>query len=419
MASLREKVDSLPNRPGVYFFKDRQGEIIYVGKAKNLRRRVASYFRPAGRDIKKSILLSRLRDLDYQLTASYLDALILEDRLIKKHQPRYNFALRDDKAYPFLKLTVNETWPRLVLARRKEADGALYFGRYQGGMVRAIIRLVKKLFPLRWCRQGELPRREQPCLYHRIGVCAAPCQGKISRQEYLRLVEGVKILLSGKMELAREKLRQEMERASAEQDYEKAATFRDSLKLFDKLLITPEERPLPRSEATGLLELQQALELPGLPSRLECFDVSNLGEKDMVAAMVVFQGGSPAKKDYRRFNIKTVQGKANDVAALAEAIARRYRGSLSLRLPLPDLLLVDGGRPQVSAAAAALKKIKISLPLVGLAKKEEEIFLPGKTKPIMLAKSSAGLQLLQRARDEAHRFAINFHRRKRGKRVFL
>lgn len=419
MASLREKVNSLPNRPGVYFFKDRQGEIIYIGKAKNLRRRVASYFRPAGRDIKKSILLSHLRDLDYQLTASELDALILEDRLIKKYQPRYNFALRDDKAYPFLKLTVNESWPRLVLARHKEPDGALYFGRYQGGMVRAIIRLVKKLFPLRWCRQGELPRRGEPCLYHRIGVCSAPCQEKISRPEYLRLVEGVKTLLTGKMELAREKLSQEMARASAEQDYEKAAAFRDSLKLFDKLLAEPEERTMAVPGADGLADLQKVLQLPTLPARLECFDVSNLGEKDIVASLVVFQGGAPLKKDYRRFNIKTVQGKANDVAALSEALARRYGGDLAQRMPLPDLLLVDGGRPQVSAAAAALKKLKLSLPLAGLAKKEEKIFTLGRKEPLLLPKDSAGLQLLQRARDEAHRFAISFHRRKRGKRVFL
>ena len=190
MASLKEKLNSLPNQPGVYLFKDKNGVIIYIGKAKSLRKRVASYFTKPP-EIKTGILLDRLYDIDYIVAGSELDALILEDELIKKYKPRYNISLRDDKAYPFLKLTVNEEWPRLFLARRKAKDGALYFGRYQGGMVRAIIRLVKKIFPIRWCKESPLRRREQPCLYYRIGSCSGPCLRKISHEDYLALVQGI------------------------------------------------------------------------------------------------------------------------------------------------------------------------------------------------------------------------------------
>src|SRR3989338_5701679 len=179
MRSLKEKLKALPNKSGVYLFKNKIGEVIYVGKAKSLRKRVASYFKPRP-ELKVSILLDRLYDIDYITTGSELDALLLEDELIKKYKPRYNVALRDDKASPYIKLTINEKWPRLFLARRKDKDGALYFGRYQGGMVRAIIRLVKKLFPIRWCKESPLKMRQQPCLYYHIGACSAPCIGNIS-----------------------------------------------------------------------------------------------------------------------------------------------------------------------------------------------------------------------------------------------
>ncbi|MGB9612787.1 MAG: GIY-YIG nuclease family protein, partial [Candidatus Margulisiibacteriota bacterium] len=214
MTSLKDKLKSLPNKPGVYLFKDKSGQVIYIGKAKSLRKRVSSYFR-AKPDIKISVLLDRLYDIDYLVTGSELDALLLEDELIKKYKPRYNVALRDDKAYPYLKLTVTEEWPRLFLVRRKEKNGALYFGRYQGGMVREIIRLVKRLFPIRWCKESPLKMRQQPCLYYRIGSCAGPCIGKISKNDYQALVRGIILLLEGKMEEAKEKLEAQMHRAAA------------------------------------------------------------------------------------------------------------------------------------------------------------------------------------------------------------
>ncbi|MDD4179778.1 MAG: excinuclease ABC subunit UvrC [Candidatus Margulisbacteria bacterium] len=420
MSSLQEKLKTLPAKPGVYLFKGRAGEIIYVGKARVLRQRVASYFQKNG-DLKTSILVSKLRDIDYIVTASELDALILEDKLVKKYKPRYNIALKDDKAYPFLKLTINEKWPRLFLVRRKENDGALYYGRYQGGMVRAIVRLVKKLFPIRWCKESPLKNREQPCLYARIGACSAPCVGNISTENYHQLVAGIKLLLEGKMAQAIGQLKSEMEKASKDKDYERAAYFRDSIKLLEKMLegkadLAKTPAPLGLSELT---ELQKGLKLPAFPMRIECFDVSNIQGSNIVASMVVFLGGAPLRRDYRRFKIQSVKGKPNDVMAIYEAVKRRYAGSLSTKMDKPDLVMVDGGAAQVSFAGQALSEAKIKgIPLIGLAKKEELVYLPDQPKPIRLERYSAALKLLQRIRDEAHRFAVTFHREKRKKAFF-
>lgn len=421
MSSLNEKLNSLPQKPGVYLFKDKNGVVIYVGKAKSLRKRVASYFKP-NPDIKTGILLGRLRDIDYTVTGSELDALILENELIKKYKPRYNVALRDDKDYPFLKLTVNEEWPRLFLARRKEKDGALYFGRYQGGMVRAVVRLIKKIFPIRWCKESPLKKREQPCLYYHIGSCAGPCIGSISKDDYRSLVKGVILLLKGKMDAAVEKLKGEMEKASAAQDFERAGCFRDSIKQLEKMMEgkinlagTPSSR-----EAEEITELQKALKMNKPPMRIECFDISNIQGTNIVGSMVAFLEGAPLKNDYRRFKVRSVEGKPNDVKALYEVVKRRYVGSLAEKMTLPDLVMVDGGPAQVNFVRKALAEAgRSSLPVIGLAKREEEIYFPGKKEPLRLARRSPALQLLQRIRDEAHRFAVAFHRERRRKSVFL
>lgn len=414
MPSLKEKLKALPLRPGVYLFKNKFGEIIYIGKAKSLRKRVASYFtKPA--DIKTSLLLERLYDIDFVVTGSELDALILEDELVKRYKPRYNISLRDDKAYPYLKLTINEEWPRLFLARRKEKDGALYFGRFQGGMVREIIRLVKKLFPIRWCKEMPLRTREQPCLYYRIGSCAAPCVKKIKQADYLALVQGIVSLLEGRMEEALGKLKTEMEKASAELDFERAAYLRDRIQILGKMLEGKElaKAPSPRV-LSEINELQQALKLEKAPMRIEAFDVSNIAGSNIVGSMVAYYGGRPLKSDYRKFKIKSFAGKPNDVAAIYEIVKRRYHGSLSKKLPLPDLIMVDGGLTQVFAGKRGLDEAQLKGPaLIGLAKKQEEIFFYGRKKPLKLDKNSPALQLLQRIRDEAHRFAITYHREKR------
>jgi excinuclease ABC subunit C len=346
--------------------------------------------------------------------------LLLEDELVKKYRPRYNVALRDDKAYPLLKLTVNEEWPRLFLARRKEKDGALYFGRYQGRMVREVIRLVKKLFPIRWCKESPLKIRQQPCLYYRIGSCSGPCIGKINREQYLSLVDAIKDLLEGKMERSISKLKAEMEKASEELNFERAAYLRDRTKTLERMMEGADinKAPAPRllSEIT---ELKKELKLPKDPMRIEAFDISNISGRNVVGSMVVFLGGVPLKNEYRKFKVRSVEEKPNDVAAIYEVVKRRYTGSLKKELVLPDLILVDGGLSQVNAALKALEGTRLeTLPLIGLAKRNEEIYFPKKSKPLSLPKSSAALKLLQRVRDEAHRFAIAYHRAKRAKSLF-
>lgn len=419
MRSLREKIAALPNSPGVYLFKDRSGTVIYVGKAKALRRRVASYFNREP-ELKTSLLLRKIYDLDYQLTASEMDALLLEDQLVKRLKPRYNIDLKDDKAYPFLKLTIKEEWPRFLLSRRKENDGAIYFGPYTGNMAKEIVRLVKKLYPLRWCKASPLKPKEQPCLYYRIGVCSGPCIGKIGRQDYLQIVKGVKLLLRGDLKKVKAGIEEEMRRASSEQDYEKAAAARDRLQ-FVESLAERREHPLSAEQEgpKALIKLRDALDLPTLPSRIEAFDISNTQGTHIVASMVVFVDGAPFKEHYRRFKIRSVQGKPNDVQSINEVVSRRYGGGLATQLPLPDLILIDGGIPQLNSAQAAVKFTKaVDIPMIGLAKREEELFIPGRAEPIVLGRESAALQLLQRVRDEAHRFAVTFHRLKRRKGLF-
>lgn len=419
MASLREKLKRLPAKPGVYFFKDKQGTIIYVGKAKSLRRRVASYFKPHP-DLKTSLLLERLCDIDFQVAESELAALLQEKELIKQYQPRYNIIQKDDKAYPLLKLTVNEPWPRLLMVRRREADGAHYFGRYQGAMVKAVLRLVKKLWPIRWCKESPLKKREQPCLYYRIGQCAGPCVAKISPADYRSMIKGIELLLQGDMQKAFGTLQAEMAKASAEQDYERAAYYRDSLKLLEKMLEgKPDLAHVPASRTQReLAELQSVLQLKSLPQRIEAFDISNIQGSNIVASLVTFFGGVPLKKDYRRFKINTVKGKPDDVRALREVLTRRYTASLAQQLPLPDLIMVDGGLAQVNFGQQALVMAGLQRPIIGLAKKEEEIYFPGCSRPLRLAKNLAALQLLQRIRDEAHRFALAYHRARRQKALF-
>jgi excinuclease ABC subunit C len=416
MSSLKEKLKTLPTKPGVYLFKDKKDIILYVGKAKSLRKRVSSYFSKTP-DIKTGILLDRLYDIDYIIAGSEMDALVLEDELIKKYKPRYNISLKDDKTYPMLKLTIKEEWPRLLMVRRKTKDGSLYFGKFCGGMVREVLKLVKKLFPIRWCKETPLRMREQPCLYYRIGTCSGPCIGKISKTDYDALIQGIVLLLDGKMDAAIAKLNKEMKKASSEKEFERAAYLRDRIKILQKMIEGKDlhKKPSPRLLAE-VKELQTVLQLRKLPMRIEGFDISNISGTNAVGSMVVFYGGLPLKGEYRKFKIKTTGNKPNDVGSIFEVIKRRYAGMLSKKMDLPDLIMVDGGKGQVLAGIKALKEAGVSgIPLIGLAKKEEEIFFPKKNKPLILKKSSAALQLLQRLRDEAHRFAISYHRLKRRK----
>ena len=410
---------TIPNKPGVYLFKDKRGVVIYVGKAKSLQKRVNSYFTKSP-DIKTSVLLECLYKIDYILTDSEMNALLLERELIKQYKPRYNIALRDDKSYPLLKLTTNEKWPRLIIVREKKKDGAKYFGRLQGGMIKEVLRLAKKLFPLRWCKETPLRMREQPCLYYRIGNCAGPCIGKINRDDYLSLIFGVSLFLQGKMRQAIKKLEQEMKKASQNQDFEKAGLLRDRIKILNRMKEAKSLSRAPEQKTfRDLLGLKAVLGLKKLPLRIECFDISNISGTNMVASMVTFYAGLPQKSDYRRFKIRSLGSRPNDVAAIYEVVKRRYTKTLAQKMPLPDLVIVDGGLGQVNAAKKALAEAGLlSLPIIGLAKKQEEVYAPGRSKTLKLAKTTKTLQLLQRIRDEAHRFAITYHRKQRQKTLY-
>ncbi|MCX5750488.1 MAG: excinuclease ABC subunit UvrC [Candidatus Saganbacteria bacterium] len=419
----RKQLKDVPHKPGVYIFYDRQSPI-YVGKASDLRNRLSSYFNLTELPIKTVRMLEAACRFEINETQTELEALLLENDLIKKHQPRYNVSLKDDKRYPFLKLTKQEAWPRLLVVRKKLDDGARYFGPYRSETVKQILRFIKRLFPIRWCKETPLRKRKQPCLYFAMKKCTAPCVGRGTRDFYLLLCEGIAAFLGGNVEETLLKLRREMSKASSAGRFEDAGELRDIISALEKVLIK-ENRVLFKTETESILDqgevltqLQKDLSLKSIPKRIEAFDISNLSGTNTVASMVVFEDGKPLKADYRRFKIRGVKG-PNDVASMQEVIGRRYAGSLAGKLKLPDLILVDGGKGQARAAFGVLRGMGILIPVFGLAKKEEQIHSPQiGSKPIILSQHAASLKLLQRLRDEAHRFAVFYHRKRRGK-LFL
>lgn len=411
------KHQDFPNFPGVYLFKDKSGAVIYVGKAKLLRNRLSSYFQKNIESEKTKALVSNYETIEYIVTQSELEALLLENKLIKKYKPYYNIQWKDDKNYPYLKLTINDEWPRIIVVRKKENDGALYFGPYEGKSVKDTLRLIKKLFPIRTCKETPLRKRNQPCLQYHIKRCWGPCIGKVSNDQYRNLARAIASILSGDMDQTINALKLEMKQAASEKNYEQAARLRNKINGLERMRrAKPSWVPQRRAFSPDiiLLELQKELSLPKMPKRIEAFDVSNTSGTETVASMVTFEHGIAKKSDYRKFIIKSVKG-PNDVASIYEAVYRRYAKSLSKTLPLPDLVLIDGGIPQVNMAKQAQNAAKINIPMIGLAKKQEEIFFPRKRKPIILSKESKALQLLQNIRDEAHRFAVTFHKKRRSK----
>ena len=404
---------SFPDLPGVYLFKDKTGRVIYVGKAKSLKARVASYFKVPVDSPKTAALLKHYHHIDFIVAKTELEALLLESRLIKKYLPRYNVQWRDDKQYPYIKLTWGEEWPQLLVVRRKRSDGARYFGPYEAGSVKDTVRLLKKFFPIRLCKETPLKRREQPCLYFYLKQCWAPCARAVSHEEYLKVCQALVSILEGDLAAALAYLKEEMELAAGAQNFERAARLRDQIRNLSRLTLRrPGWRP-PRRQIPGetsLWELREVLSLPRAVRRIEAYDVSNLGSHS-VASLVTFEEGRPLKSDYRKFRIRGIK-KPNDVAAIEEAVFRRHTGTLK-GMPRPDLILVDGGIAQARAGEKALKRAKLQIPIVGLAKREEEIFFPRKNLPLKLPADSKARLLLQRVRDEAHRFALAFQRSSR------
>ncbi|MFC1496052.1 GIY-YIG nuclease family protein [Candidatus Margulisiibacteriota bacterium] len=408
---------SFPDRPGVYCFKGKAGKTIYVGKAKSLKLRVRSYFQEPHDSFKIKSLLKEYKTINYIVTPTELEALLLERRMIRKLKPYYNVLLKDDKRYPYLKLSVNEQWPRLLLSRKKEQDGAKYYGPYEGRSVHETIRLLTRLFPIRRCKAAELKPRKQPCLQYHIKRCYSPCTGAIGNAEYRNFVSAIEKLLDGNVAAAIFVLETEMKAAAGKKNFEIAARLRDRIRSIQRM---QQKRKgwMPRQREkrgeTGIWELKRLLKLERNPNRIEAFDISNIGAVAMVASMVVFEGGVPKKSDYRRFKIRGVAGKPDDVAAMQEVVLRRYTKTLKSKLPKPNLVLIDGGIAQVQAGKKSLKQAGLNkIPILGLAKREEELFLPEKNVPLKVDKNSPALQLLQCIRDEAHRFAISYHRKLR------
>ena len=544
--TLKEKIENLPGSPGVYLYRDSSGKTIYVGKAKSLRNRVRSYFQE-GRplDPKTDRLVSEVADIECIVTDSEVEALILESTLVKKNQPRYNVNLKDDKSFPYLKLTVNEPYPRIFITRRIKRDGALYFGPFlPASYARQTIKLINKYFKLRTCNleiDGSLPR---PCLDYQMKRCLGPCvAGLCGREQYSRAVEDVKLLLSGKSEELIRQLESRMNEASEQLRYEAAALYRDWIAMVrdmserQKMILagqddsdlfgyfqegsrlalqvfamrggrivgrrefywedlisfepseffsaalkqyylqdtfTPVEIYIPadiedaevleswlserrarrvhirspkRGLKSGLLDLvmrnarmsfetrfrvlkpkgaellaplQEILHLGALPRRVETFDVSHIQGADTVASMVVCENGEMKRSAYRKFKIESVKG-PDDFASMREAVHRHYENVLEEdEASLPDLVLIDGGKGQLSAAGEALEDLGLErLPVAAIAKKEEIIFVRGREdEPIRLPRESPLLQLFQAMRDEAHRFAVTYHRKRRELRDF-
>lgn len=546
---IERLLDELPTEPGVYIMRDADGQVIYVGKAVNLRNRVRSYFRSSGqRSPKVAQLAAKVHDIDYIVTGSELEALVLECNLIKEHRPRYNVRLRDDKTYPFIRVTVNEAFPRAFLTRRVVKDGSRYFGPYTDvAAARETLRLLARVFPLRQCRMEINPDDplRRPCLNYHIKRCLGPCAHAVSVEDYAEIVQGVVMFLEGKQDRLFKSIERRMNAAAENLNFEHAAALRDQLRALSRVaqqqnvvsdsfvdldviglardqwgacvrvlmvrdgklvgaehfmlggtddadegevlsafvkefysggaavpvevllqvpiddadvvrqwlsglrgskvrVITPqrgerrrlvdlaaenareylereravEQREL-RARLDALSQLADALDLPGPPARIECYDMSNLQGTDAVGSMVVFEEGKPAKSQYRRFRIRTVQGQ-NDFAMMGEVLKRRFsrhREGDSRFARMPDLVLVDGGKGQLNVAVEVLTELGYGdVPMAGLAERYEHIYLPGRPQPLELPCDSPALLLLEHVRDEAHRFAVSHHRTLRGRR---
>jgi excinuclease ABC subunit C len=428
---------AIPHSPGVYLMRDRVGHIIYIGKAKDLAKRMSSYFMErADREPKVAAMVAMIRHFDYIPTASEREALVMEQQLIRKLRPHFNIMWRDDKSFPWIKLTINEDFPRLFLTRKRVNDGAKYFGPYPN--VRQVSSLLRylwrsRLFPLRPCRydfstENPLdPAKIKGCLYYHTKECPAPCANRIAKEDYQRFGQEAALFFEGRYTKLVELWQIEMREAAAKKQYERAAELRDHIVALERMGERVTFRQVELDDVNqrvgrsrSITDLQKALNLKRPPMRIECFDISHTQGVETVASMVVFERGEPKKSDYRKFIIRTVKG-IDDFASMAEVVGRRYRRLKKESKRLPDLILIDGGKGQLSAAKAALIKEvgKAIPPIASLAKRDEELFLPGLEAPILLDKDTPALHLVQAVRDEAHRFAVTFHRLRRGKRMLL
>ncbi len=430
-----EKVKQFPTVPGVYIMKDAHGVVLYVGKAKNLRNRASHYFtKAAAEDARTSDLVPLIADIDYLTAESEVDALLLEARLVKDIQPRFNVELKDDKTFPYLQIRMREDFPRVEFTRKPRRSGVRLYGPFTSARtLRQAIRVLQRIFQFRTCSldidaDDSRWRWFRPCLLHSIRQCTAPCNFRVTKEEYRRQIRALRLVLEGKKDRLLREMEREMEEASKALQFEKAARLRDDIAALQGLGqrgnverdVQPEVFPIDPKK--GLAGLRKVLGLSQTPRTIEGVDIAHLGGTDTVASLVSFIDGLPFKPGYRRFRIKSVQG-IDDFASIREVVTRRYRDAGLRRSGeeeqvFPDILLIDGGKGQLNAAQDAFAVLGVEPPcLISLAKREEEIYRPGEAEPLRLSRHAAALRLLQYVRDEAHRFAQHYHHLLRRKKL--
>jgi excinuclease ABC subunit C len=424
------KVRGFPTGPGLYLMKDAAGTVVYIGKAKNLRSRAASYFaKDAVHDSRIRDWINLVRDVDYIETADPIAAMFAEARMIKDIRPKFNKDLKDDKTFPYLQIRTREEFPRVEITRKPRRKGVRLYGPFSNArQLRLAMNVLQQLFQFRTCKldissTDEKWRWFRPCLLHSIRRCTAPCNFRVSREDYRRQIQKLIFVLEGKKERLIRRMKKEMARASEELNFEKAGRIRDEIAALQDLDLRgdveadmqPEVFPIDPKK--GLAGLRKILGLSQSPRTIEGMDIAHISGQDTVASLVSFLDGLPFKPGYRRFKIKSVEG-VDDFASMREVVTRRFRRLREEDEVFPDILLIDGGKGQLNAALAAFQNLGIDPPcLISLAKQEEEIFRPGDADSIKLGRHSAALRLLQYVRDEAHRFAQHYHHMLRRKRL--
>jgi len=446
--SPAEKVKAFPTGPGVYIMKDEQGRVLYVGKAKNLRNRAGHYFTKAATEDQRTCDLVRLiADIDFLEADTDVDALLMEARLVKDIQPRFNIELKDDKSFPYLQIRIREDFPRVEFTRTPRRRGVKLYGPFTSAKsLRAAIQVLQRIFKFRTCgldiRSDDVRWRWfRPCLLANISQCTAPCNFRVSREDYRKQIRGLRMVLAGKKQKLIKEMKREMAEAARELLFEKAARLRDEIKALQNLSLRGEVDKNVQPEVfqiepkKGLHGLRKALGLPATPRTIEGIDIAHLSGEEKVASLVSFIDGLPFKPGYRRYRIRTVEGN-DDFASIREVISRRFRDRAPLsrhsrraagdegppvgedETVFPDILLIDGGKGQLNAALEVFRFLGKEPPcLISLAKREEEVYRPGDAEPLRLSRHGAALRLLQYVRDEAHRFAQHYHHLLRRKKL--
>ncbi len=426
-----EKVKAFPTGPGVYLMKDREERVIYVGKAVNLRSRAGSYFtRAAAIERRTAELVTEIADIDFVETDSEVDALLMEARLIKDIQPKFNSQLKDDKTFPYLQITTREDFPRVEFTRQPDRKGVRLYGPFtSAGQLRGTIAVLQKIFRFRTCsldieETDERWRWFRPCLLASIDQCTAPCNVRISKLDYRSDIRRLRMFLDGKKDRLLKDMEKEMQQASKELLFEKAARIRDEIESLNTLNLRGDLEQHAQPEVfyvdpkKGVAGLKKVLKMVEPPRRIEGVDIAHLQGGETVASLVQFIDGLPFKHGYRRYKIRSVEG-VDDFASMREVVTRRFRRLLQDGESFPDLLLIDGGKGQLNAVIETFRALDIEPPMtISLAKREEEIFVPGEAEPHRLSRHSYALRLLQYVRDESHRFAQHYHHMLRSKATF-